>query len=703
VGAGIAAVALAGALAQGAAVRTKPAEEVSPAAKKSRAAKTPAPDADVTETDGLPREAVVAALCGDRDRLRQVYAQAYQREQAGQDNRPVRTSEAIMYLFNNSLEDREQFLVGHEIAAAQARTQELRTLMLMSVLTAVLYELNEVDDQIRFNKFTRVFNRTASSNSQLVMLQPQAAVQLIWDGIYSVRQAKPATDRERKMVYLSTNFLRKYPNAPEAPEVQQFLDGLRAKLNADRAKRGKETGKIALKKRQYEMAEYHLEKSAVLAPQDAETSQLLAQARVLRRRAEEAEGLSLTVGGGEQQMSDADASVLAQACRALAAGDGAGLSRVGGQQSGVRDSIAVAAAALAEAGGRHDAALQQLASLAQQAPNTPGGRAAMSALSNTDYNLDEQFQVAVKELTAARRKFYLTGNRNAEDSTYQVGSAVIQQGGGAVTGLPVLAGADALVRGVTEQFRTSLNVDPVIDAGARYLRKYPKSQQAQAIAGQLAELAKKSGDFTRSEEYLAEAGNATPEQLAKLRDKQAAKLFEQAQQTGDLVERRRLLQELAQKFPESKVVQKSVGGELAKIAPGLAADSVVLPRKMLMKEPAVAAQLGLQPQLVDGDRGNGELSEEGLTIHPAAHAFEYKYSGVQQWRAAGLPAQGAEQLVARARQLQRDYNTLLQGKSVVQQQKVPFAVDGGVGSSGVDLAPQLVPAKADPRDKERFK
>ncbi|MGI8906595.1 MAG: hypothetical protein ACR2IE_08910 [Candidatus Sumerlaeaceae bacterium] len=683
-------------------VATYPAFIHSAAVQKTREPDEPKQYVAPVESDPLAEEALVAMFAGDRERLRLTYYQAIEREKASADNRPLRSSDAILYLFNSSLADREQFLAGQEIAAAEAGSEELRTRILMSLLSDELYELNKVEGQNRFNKFTRVFNRASTSLSQLIMLQPRAAVQLIWDGIYSIRQAKPATDRERKMVYLATNFLRKYPDAPESAEVQLLLAELRTKLNADRAVRGKATGKLALKKQEYDTAEFHLEKAAILAPEDRETSELLRNARALRIGAEDAQSVAMSVGGAEQEMGDEDASMLAQACRALACADAAALSRAQASPSNVRDSIAVGIAALTESQGRHDRALQQLAEIQRHAPGTAGARAAAATLANPAYNLDDQFEQALRDLAAQRRKYYWTGNRTSEDTAYQVGSATIQQGAQAASGVPVLAGADVAVRAITEQFRSTVDVDPVIDAGARYLRKYPNSSRSSAIAAELSDLAKKSRDYIRSEEYLAETGQATAEQLAKLHEKQAISLFERAMKTAVLTERRNLLLDLAQKFPDSKVVQKSAGKELSRIAPNIADDSILLVRKMLQKDPTVAVQLGLAPQYVDGNRNNGELAEEGMTITPSVGIFDYKIGGEESFRTAKLPPLNLDQLLSRARELQRDYNTQQQSREVVRQQRVPFAIDGGIGGSGVDLAPQLVPAKSDPRDKNRF-
>lgn len=684
---------------------------VKPAQKKSSASTAaPAPKAgtvkptrvaDVPETDPLPRAALVAVFAGDRQQLAHAFWQAHQREQATRDTHTLRTSDAIQYLYNQTLSDREEFLAAQEVAAANARDKDLRTRILMSLLTDEIYELNTVEGQNRFNKFTRVFNRASSSLSQLVMLQPQAAVQLVWDGIYSIRKARPTTDRERKMIFLARNFLKKHPNAPESEEVRQLHEKLKGKLIADEANRGKIAGKLALTRGKFESAEFHLEKAAVLAPADEETSTLLHQARRLRIRQEDELVLGMMVV--EQEMPASVERGLQEACEALLTGDRQKLLAVRSQVRELWDSSDYAVAALTEAAGQHNQALQQLHALVQTNAAGPGTRAAARLLANVDYNLDANFEQHLKTFADQQRKFVLTGNRSGEDAAYALGNATIQSAGQAATGVPLLVGLDAAVRAVTEKFRTQVDVTDVVDAGARYLRKYPSSSRSRIIASQLAELSRKAGDYDRTEDYLAEAGVANPEAMAKLRDKKAAALYEQAKAASDLFEKRKLLQELISKYGEAPVVQKSATKELSRIPPGLARDSIVLMLKMLKKDPNIPRTLGLAPTWIDGKKSNGELAEEGLCIHPSAGTFEYKIAGEETYRVAGLPRGNLDSLLAAAQLLQSAYMNTTEAEAITRRQKLPFAIDGSVGGSGVDMAPKIVPVPDNPHDKDRFR
>jgi hypothetical protein len=55
-----------------------------------------------------------------------------------------------------------------------------------------------------------------------------------------------------------------------------------------------------------------------------------------------------------------------------------------------------------------------------------------------------------------------------------------------------------------------------------------------------------------------------------------------------------------------------------------------------------------------------------------------------------------------ARQLRQEYMSSEEGKQLLYRQKLPFAVEGGVGSGGVDMAPQIIPYATTQQDKKRF-
>ena len=366
------------------------------------------------------------------------------------------------------------------------------------------------------------------------------------------------------------------------------------------------------------------------------------------------------------------------------------------------DSVDFAGAAHTERAGQHDQALAQLASLAAAAPQSVGGRAAAAVLANPNYNISQEFQTALKEMSEEQRDFILTGRRTTDETVYAAGSAAIQQAGRAAAGVPILFGMDAAVRAISEQFRTQVSVDRVLDAGARYMRKYPNSPQSKQIAGQLATLARKAGDYERSKEYLDESGGGTPEERLKLRENLAKKYFQQAQESTDLVQKQKLLAKLNQEYADTKIVQKSVPGEMQKIPPSLKGDSVVVARKALQRDPRLVGAMGIAPALVDDNRKNGELTDAGVCINPAQGNIEFILQGEKQFRQVPLPSQNREWIMTAALHVRTEYETTVATKETLHELKVPISASGGVGSAGVDASLKLVPHQNSSQDKKRF-
>lgn len=638
-------------------------------------------------------------MTGNDEGLKQAYQAAQQQRAASPGG--ISTGEAIWYLYNSTRTNRDEFLSGQEILAANAKDKDWQNRVLISLLTDEVYELNRLEGQNRFNKYTRIFNRVSTSLSQLVMLQPQAAASLLWDGMYSFRQGKAATVKERKMVFLCEQFLKKYPTAPERAEVTTLREQLKQKMTADRAKALLAAGRAAIAKGEFQSAEWHLEKAALLAPSEADTATLLAEARVLKIRSEEVRGLTLGVSDAERRMAPEQVAAVGKIARALITSDIETLDELRRNVAYVGDSVEFAYAAISEKGGDHGAAITRLQGIAASAPTSPGGRAAIKLLDNPNFNLNEGYQVALSDMASDKSRFIWTGKRSRDEGVYAAGSAAIQSASNPA-GVPILFGMDAAVRAISEKFKTQVSVDGVIDAGARYLRRYPKTPRSQEIARQLAELSKKSGDYDRSMEYMEEGGGGTPADVAKLKENQAIALYDQVKSSGDILEKRRLLNKLMTDFPDSKIAKKNGVKEQAKLPPALADDTIVLPGSALGRDMRLAQFLGVAPYLLDGNKGNGEIDTEGVAITPSADAVEFKMRNEEIWRRGALTKEGRDRLLSAARQLRQEFMSSEEGKQLLYRQKLPFAVEGGVGSGGVDMAPQIIPYSTSSQDKKRF-
>lgn len=678
------------------AARDEYAEQLRAAQERMASEKPGAPES-------LTRDALTAMCAGDAARLAGLYEQARTQEQAAGVNKGLRQSDSILYLYNNSmLRDRESYLRAMEAAAKNTSSGELRTRITLAILNDEYYEINQLKGENRFNKFTRIFNRASSSLSRLALLQPQDAAQLLLDGVYSFRKARASTDRERRMIFLAREFLEKYPEAPEAAEVVQLQSQLEEKLTGDRAQREKTAGIIYLHRGQFVPAEFHLENAALISPQDAAIATLLQQARTGRTEAEEAGEASMAVSQAETRFSAAETTALAKCARALMAGKPEKLEEAGASSPAVSDSAMYAAAAWLERAGRHDDALAQLTATARDYPDTPGGRAAAALWQNLSYNLGKQYDDAAAEMLKLRQKYILTGNRQTDETGYMMGSAALQSAGQSVSGIPALFLTDILVRGVTEQFKTQIETDAVINAGARYIRRYPATLRAREVAAEVASLSAKSGHEQRSADYLEAAGNATPEQQAKLRENEARKYFDNAMSAADPADKKTFLTHVTSNFNDTKIA-RTARKELDKMPPTIGENSIVLAKKVLARDQTLAQLLGMPPELIDGSKANGEITNEGVAIRGDGSELSYKLAGKDDFEKRKVPPATRGAALARANELSGLTGFQTEGGQAMRRRIFPFAIEGGAGGSGVEIAPKLVPYKDNEKDNRYFK
>ena len=650
----------------------------------------------------IAREALTSLFTGDRKGLAELYQQRLGAEAQARDSRYLKPSDVILYLFNSSNGNRDQFLLGMELAATEARSEDLRTRILLSLLTDEYYELNQLKGQNTFNKFTRVFNRASSSLSKLAMFQPQDAAQLLLDGAYSMRKARTPTDRERQIVYLATAFLKKYPDAPEAAEVREFMTQLQTRLNTDWALREKLAGSLAMEREAFDWAEFHLEKSSIINPQDEETIRLLAEAKTKRNEQAINEVKNLGVAERERSFTEEENEALRELTTALLFNETVRLETAARNRPEFADWASYAATALEERAGHHEAAVARLGALAMQKSTDPAGKAAAALLANPRYNLDQRFDQAVAEMKEKQKKFILWGTRERDEKAYAYGSAAVQSAGQAASGLPMLFFTDVLVRGVAERFRTQVQVDGVLDAGARFMRRYPDSPRSKEIAGLVSQLSFKAGDYERSGRYLDESGKEDPTRRKKLRENEARAMVEKAMASDNLAERKLRLEEVLADYPDAKIADKA-RKEVDKLQPTLGERSIVLTRKSLMRDPELVVLLGIHPAVVDGTRGNGEMTDQGIALDVEKKNFSFRTRGSSDYVTASLPAGESTTIIARAVALWKSEEARQGGNAALRRQVVPLAVEGGAGGSGVEVAPKIIPFRDNVRGSRYFK
>lgn len=670
--------------------------------------KPPKPDAVAEKipaldrvTEELARKAVGAAVQNDRGLLVELLKDADAIGQSGGEKDELSIVQALRYLIIMSTQSREEFLAEGERAARETRNEELRLRFIQALLDDEYYEMAQLKGQDRFNRFTRVFNRASSSLSKLALFQPQDAFQLLIDAAYSMRKARSTSERERRIVYLARRFLQEYPDAPERSEVEELLRQLSEKLRRQRVEQDVLAGQAALEAGDFRAALFHLETATLLDSSHTQARELFEKAKQALAESEEAASNFVSVSDWENMLPSEDQRVLEEACRALVTGQAEVLFRAAGKETPLRDSVQYALAALEEQHGNHEHALGILKELAAAPQSAPGVRAAAALLDTPGYNLDKAFDDALTQLREEQKRFIVTGKRSTEDNIYAASSGAVQSVGSSPATVPALFVTDMLVRSVAEHFRTQLAIDAVVDVGATYLRRYPGSPRATEIAAQLSELASKSGDTARAREYLVLAGREDPSKMAKIRENEARRLFESAQQADNLLARKRLLERIVTEFSETKIA-RTASQQLQKIPPNIGEGTILLTRKMLTEDHALVSALGLAPELVDGNKRNGELADEGVALAPDASRYSYRLAKADTFEIRSVPKNQRPSVRVRALALHSAFVFKASGKETLQRQVLPLQIEGGAGAGGIEVAPKILPYPDSKKDARLF-
>jgi hypothetical protein len=560
------------------------------------------------------------------------------------------------------------------------------------------YWIRVLDRENRFNKFSRVFNRAVSSVTRLVMMQPGEAVSMVIDGARGGLANRDATVRERLMAFEARRFLELFPTSPDAGEVREMLGRLEVRLSEDRARWYWERGVDASARGQWVLAQEYLR----LAPLDQRTSNALEKLAESAANREEAAARMVAAGGGEQARPLAYRQAVLSLARNLSGGSApSGWNVPAAQAAGSAAGQYAAAAAQARAGDL-EGAVDALTALARDHPRSPEAPSAEMAVASPGWNPQVRWELSATELDQRRKRYALTGNRGPTDTALAGASAAAQAGAGAAA----LFGTDIFFRSVAEGFRSRVDSDEAQDAAAAYLRRLPEGRLSAHLKRVRVDLEKLAGNPDAALDLIADpqtAPGSDRREVAKLRERQARDQLVQALQLSDLPARRGALERLARDLGDTPSGRKAAE-RLAGMPGGGAASAsaIVVPRTILQNRPEAAAQLGVPADWVDGKRGNGELTAEGVVVAADGQSASMRTSSREGWRTQSLGKPGAQKRLALAQELALVAAEEEEGKSLLSRRRLPLGIEGGAGGSGVDVAPRLLPFEDRPGTERLF-
>jgi tetratricopeptide (TPR) repeat protein len=228
----------------------------------------------------------------------------------------------------------------------------------------------------------------------------------------------------------------------------------------------------------------------------------------------------------------------------------------------------------------------------------------------------------------------------------------------------------------------------IIDRGEEFLARDPDAEEAADVHERLATAYERAGDYERALLHYGAIPDPSEKRLEKLRAKLAAKILDEAKRTGnDPV----LLEGIGRHFPDTDAAEEAEELLAATPPPGTTLD-----RQALRTHPALLGPdaLDLPATLLDGERANGELAEEGVTLADGRMTLTFEADGDPSTRVetrtlepeAYARARAAAQEVLYAAVLTADRRNPEEGRF---ERYIPIYVQGSVGENGVAVVPGI--------------
>jgi hypothetical protein len=164
----------------------------------------------------------------------------------------------------------------------------------------------------------------------------------------------------------------------------------------------------------------------------------------------------------------------------------------------------------------------------------------------------------------------------------------------------------------------------------RYLERHPEGQEASSLRDWLIDYEEGRGNAMGALLVAESAPNVDPgepDELAELEEAASQQALERAKAERSYQARIGLLLQVARRFPESEAGNEA-GLLVREAATRSSAQSIRIAKSFLVENPEVAGPRGfaLKPAILDGERENGELHAEGMTLL-GGDAVEFAYLG----------------------------------------------------------------------------
>lgn len=469
-----------------------------------------------------------------------------------------------------------------------------------------------------------VFNRLSAPLSRLAtgaVLNPIEAGRATLAATLVMRSLPEVTTQERQALRAYQDFLDREPDAPETEEivtrVEEYQERWLGQLHAEAI----ELAQKSLDEGQPEVALLHLDRAERLRPGEAETDRLHDEALVLIESREAAIGRTVRARAlvGVPLEPHAMDELAALAAAVLIAPPEHVVTRAQDWQARHRleplaDEVRFLEAYRPYAHGYEDAYFEEMEAIAdpESGPPTNMSRHARRILIDPEQNPYASYEHA-KSVARGRTLRWLFLGRRAhgplQRGLWRPLEWILDLPGFATTilTLPVRAFQYPSVR--------QRNMGPVLHRGEQYLARFPRGERAEEVRENLEALYAYRGQWALALTAHKGRKKVSPRTMARYRNEIAERRLEAAREQRRMDTRVALYRSIVTEFPNASQAADA-RRELRELLADHTAQSIRLTKSFLIEHPGLWAKdaLGIRPELMDEDKGNGEIAEDGITL-----------------------------------------------------------------------------------------
>lgn len=660
---------------------------------------------DRPDKSDLINDSLAAFLNGDWEAVLNFY---YDIRQSDHDNdsEALELSDNLAWLYSCMTSDRVIFLKRLEMVRSEREDDFLKRCLRNHYQNDEKILTKRLILENLYNHSTNILNHISASVGALAQGRTQPLFQLPLDIFFSWKKYLEISPRQKKSLFLTKRFNKKYPDASGVDKRKELIRKLSRKKSKQIRKRETSYGVYYEKRRNLVRARFHYNNALEALPNNSPSLKRKIEglkSRLAGKYRDRSE--CLTVLKGEDFFQNpGESEDYHNLIYSSLKDDKENFNRQvmhfmkNHPSSNYIDDALYVSAGMENIRKDRKEVFRRFRRLTLNYPDSNAAWLASSYLESPEFNLLKDFKTEEKQYHNETLHYILTGKREREDQLYIAAGAVTGAPSRAAENLGLVFIIDVAVRGVKTLFNNPVPSEDVKSAAARFLRFHPDDSLTMEIDKYLVDLYRKEGDYYNAIKYAEKEAVLPEKEMYELKGRQARKMFTLIKQSPDSPLKKERLVRLIEEYPEASIIPLA-----KKELHRLLEDDIYefkISKDLITSYPELWTEISseINPAFLDDNPDNGEMTPEGIAAlegGPVIYRLENENSSREIQLTSG-----------RRKKINHIMKTVFSEdmiKEAKETEKIfPVEISAGIGG-GVDVHPSFLKIPYDADDLALFR